>query len=168
MTGHLLRPEDWPAKYRTAATLPMALAGLPRPWVFTNGVFDLLHRGHVQYLQAARAQGASLIVALNSDVSARGLDKGPGRPVQAEQDRVWVVAALEAVSVVTLFDEPTPQALLQRLRPDLYVKGGDYDMSRLAESALVASWGGRALAMPFVAGHSSSGIVARLRDIGPC
>lgn len=156
-------PEDWPAKYRAAASLPAALAGLPRPWVFTNGVFDLLHRGHVQCLAGARAQGETLIVALNSDASARRLGKGPGRPVQTERDRVWVLAALESVSLVTLFDEPTPTALLARVRPDVYVKGGDYDVGQLEEAALVSSWGGRAMTMPFVAGHSSSHLVERMR-----
>lgn len=153
---------DWPAKYHPVDRLPDALAALPRPWVFTNGVFDLLHRGHVQGLQAARALGASLIVGVNSDASARSLGKGPGRPVHTAADRIWVLAALEAVSAVTVFEEATPLALLARLRPEFYVKGGDYDVARLPEAALVAQWGGRALAMPFVAGHSSTGILRRL------
>lgn len=156
---------DWPAKYHPVQGLPEALGALPRPWVFTNGVFDLLHRGHVQGLQAARALGASLIVGVNSDASARGLGKGPGRPVHTAVDRVWVLAALEAVSAVTVFEEPTPLAILGRLRPEFYVKGGDYDVARLPEAALVAQWGGRALAVPFVAGHSSTGILRRLGTV---
>src|SRR5476649_1270931 len=106
----------------------------PRPMVFTNGVFDLLHSGHVVYLAAARALGASLLVALNSDVSARQLGKGPGRPLSSERDRALVIAALASVSYVTLFDETTPCELLRRCRPEVYVKGGDYDIEALEET----------------------------------
>lgn len=146
---------------------PLALAervaALPRPMVFTNGVFDILHRGHVSYLAQARALGASLVVGLNSDASARLLGKGPDRPLNSELDRACVLAALESVSLVTLFDEPTPTALLQRVRPELYVKGGDYDIETLEESRLVRSWGGNALALPFVAGYSTTVLVQRIR-----
>ena len=128
------------------------VAALPRPLVFTNGVFDILHRGHVSYLEQARALGASLVVGLNSDASARGLGKGPGRPLNAEADRACVLAALESVSLVALFDEPTPLALLALVRPDVYVKGGDYDIETLAETRLVRGWGGEARALPFVDG----------------
>ncbi len=143
--------------------LAARLAALPRPMVFTNGVFDLLHRGHVSYLAQARALGASLVIGLNSDASARGLGKGPDRPLNAEADRAAVLAALESVSLVTLFDEATPVELLRRVRPDLYVKGGDYDIETLAETALVRGWGGRALALPFVDGYSTTSLVTRLR-----
>lgn len=139
------------------------VAALPRPLVFTNGVFDILHRGHVSYLAEARALGGSLVLGLNSDASARGLGKGPDRPLNAEADRAAVLAALESVSLVALFDEPTPLALLGRVRPDLYVKGGDYDMEQLAETALVRSWGGRSLAIPFVDGYSTTSLVRRIR-----
>lgn len=135
----------------------------PRPLVFTNGVFDVLHRGHVVYLAAARELGAALLVAVNSDSSARQLGKGPGRPLNRGSDRLLVVAALEAVSFVTLFDEATPCELLQRCRPDVYVKGGDYAMETLEETRLVRSWGGRAVAIPFVEGYSTSGLVSRIR-----
>lgn len=138
------------------------LAALPRPWVFTNGVFDLLHRGHVQYLHQASQLGASLIVALNTDRSARGLGKGPERPINTELDRALVIAGLASVALVTFFDEPTPVALLARVRPDCYVKGGDYDMEKLAETALVRGWGGRSLAIPFVDGYSTTRIVQRM------
>lgn len=138
-------------------------AGWRRPLVFTNGVFDLLHAGHVDNLVLARGLGASLLVAVNSDVSARRLGKGPGRPVNCEADRVLVVAALGHVDHVVLFDEATPCALLQRLRPDFYVKGGDYDIETLPETALMRSWGGRALALPLLPGRSSTGMLARLR-----
>jgi rfaE bifunctional protein nucleotidyltransferase chain/domain len=143
--------------------LARRLPGLPRPMVFTNGVFDLLHRGHVSYLAQARALGASLVIGLNSDASARGLGKGPDRPLNAEHDRACVLAALESVSLVVLFDEPTPVALLDEVRPDWYVKGGDYDMATLAETARVRQWGGQALAIPFVDGYSTTSLVRRIR-----
>lgn len=143
--------------------LAQALARLPRPLVFTNGVFDILHRGHVSYLAQARALGGSLVLGLNSDASARGLGKGPDRPLNSEADRACVLAALESVSLVTLFDEPTPLELLRRVRPDLYVKGGDYDIESLAETALVRSWGGNAHAIPFVDGYSTTALVRRIR-----
>jgi rfaE bifunctional protein nucleotidyltransferase chain/domain len=137
-----------------------ALAG---PVVFTNGVFDVLHRGHVTYLAQARAQGGSLVVALNTDASARRLGKGPDRPLNGEHDRAVVIAALEAVSLVTWFDEDTPVELLAELKPQIYVKGGDYDMRKLAETALVESYGGRALAIPFVEGYSTTNLVRKIK-----
>ncbi|MGA7538029.1 MAG: adenylyltransferase/cytidyltransferase family protein [Steroidobacteraceae bacterium] len=138
----------------------------PRPLVFTNGVFDVLHRGHVVYLAAARELGAALLVAVNSDPSARQLGKAPDRPLNAERDRLIVVAALESVSLVTIFDEPTPCELLKRCRPDIYVKGGDYDMEALEETRLVRSWGGRSVAIPFVEGYSTSALMRRIRGGG--
>jgi len=131
--------------------------------VFTNGVFDVLHRGHVTYLQQARALGAALVVAVNSDASARQLGKGPDRPLNIEMDRALVVAALQAVDHVVLFDEATPCEMIERIRPDVYVKGGDYDVDRLRETELVRSWGGRAVAIPFVDGYSTTGLVERIR-----
>lgn len=142
---------------------PRRLAALPGPVVFTNGVFDVLHRGHVTYLAQARALGGSLVVALNTDASARRLGKGPDRPLNAELDRAIVIAALESASLVTFFDEDTPVELLGELRPQVYVKGGDYDMRKLAETALVESWGGRAVAIPFVDGYSTTNLVQRIR-----
>ena len=117
--------------------LAARIAALPRPVVFTNGVFDILHRGHVSYLAQARELGASLVIGLNSDASARTLGKGPDRPLNNEADRACVLAALESVSLVTLFDESTPVALLELVRPDIYVKGGDYDIETLPETACV-------------------------------
>ncbi len=140
-----------------------SLAALSRPWVFTNGVFDVLHRGHVVYLAQARALGGSLVVALNTDASARRLGKGPDRPLNNEMDRAMVIAALGAVDLVTWFDEDTPEALIGQLRPDILVKGGDYDMQTLPETALVQSWGGRALALPFVKGYSTTALVKKIR-----
>lgn len=146
---------------RTA--LPARLATLPRPLVFTNGVFDVLHRGHVDYLHRARTLGGTLVVAVNSDVSAKMLGKGPDRPLNRAEDRAAVLAGLASVSLVTFFDERTPVELLQEVRPDLYVKGGDYDMETLAETRLVRSWGGDAVAIPFVDGYSTTALVQRIR-----
>lgn len=142
------------------------IGALQGPVVFTNGVFDVLHRGHVTYLAQARALGGSLVVAINTDASARRLGKGPGRPLNNETDRAIVMASLEAVSLVTWFDEDTPVQLLSELKPHVYVKGGDYDMRTLAETALVEGYGGRALAIPFVDGYSTSRLVERIRAGG--
>ena len=140
------------------------MAALPRPVVFTNGVFDVLHRGHATYLAAARALGGSLVVGINSDASARRLGKGPDRPLNKEQDRAVLMAALESVSLVTFFDEDTPLALITELRPDILVKGGDYDMDSLAETAVVRGYGGTALAIPFVDGYSTTALVQKIRQ----
>jgi len=150
------------APTRLSAAALRAWDELPRPRVFTNGVFDVLHRGHCMLLDGARECGRSLFVAVNSDASARRLCKGPGRPFNAEIDRASVLAALRAVDLVAIFDEDTPCELLERLRPEIYVKGGDYDMARLPEAALVASWGGRAIALPYVAGLSTTAVVRRI------
>ena len=131
--------------------------------IFTNGVFDVLHRGHVSYLDQARALGDRLVVGLNTDASAKRLNKGPDRPLNPEADRAMVMAALESVNAVTWFDEDTPLALIEALRPDVIVKGGDYDMDRLPETALVKTWGGQAKALPFVAGYSTTQLVERIR-----
>jgi rfaE bifunctional protein nucleotidyltransferase chain/domain len=159
-----LETPDFTAKLCAGADLAERLASLPRPLVFTNGVFDVLHRGHVMYLAQARALGASLVVALNTDASARRLGKGPDRPLNNEMDRACVMAALASSSLVTWFDEDTPQELIALVRPDVLVKGGDYDMAKLPETALVESWGGRALALPFVAGYSTTALVSKIRS----
>ena len=133
------------------------------PVVFTNGVFDVLHRGHATYLAQARALGGSLIVAVNADASAKRLGKGPDRPLNNEVDRAQLIAALASVSLVTWFEEDTPETLIGELRPDVLVKGGDYDMQALPETRLVESWGGRALAIPFVPGYSTTALVNKIR-----
>jgi rfaE bifunctional protein nucleotidyltransferase chain/domain len=142
------------------------LAGLRNrgPVVFTNGVFDVLHRGHATYLEQALALGATLVVGVNTDASAKRLGKGPERPLNTQHDRALLIAALASVSLVVLFDEDTPEALIDQLRPDIYVKGGDYDMARLGETALVRSWGGHAVAIPFVSGYSSSALVTKIQN----
>ena len=152
------------AKLAPRAELLPRLAELERPVVFTNGVFDILHRGHVTYLAQARALGASLVIGLNSDASARLLGKAPDRPLNGEADRACVLAALESVSVVTLFDESTPLELLKIVRPERYVKGGDYDIETLAETTAVRSWGGDARSIPFVDGYSTTNLVKRIRS----
>lgn len=136
---------------------------LPKPVVFTNGVFDVLHCGHAVYLARARALGGSLVVALNTDASARRLGKGPERPLNNQQDRAVMMAALTSSSLVTWFDEDTPIDLIRALRPDILVKGGDYDMRTLPETAVVESYGGKALAIPFVEGYSTTALVKKIR-----
>ena len=135
----------------------------PRPVVFTNGVFDILHRGHVTYLDEAAQLGATLIVAINSDASARRLGKGPDRPLNVEGDRAALLAALACVDAVTFFDEDTPLETIAMLRPDLIVKGGDYDMQTLPETKVVESWGGRAVAIPFEFARSTTALVGKIR-----
>ncbi|HRP07673.1 MAG TPA: adenylyltransferase/cytidyltransferase family protein [Gemmatimonadales bacterium] len=132
--------------------------------MFTNGVFDLIHPGHVAVLEAARAEGSSLIVAINSDASARGLGKGPARPVVGQEARARVVAALEAVDCVVLFDEPTPARIIELLLPDVLVKGGDYSPDTLVGATTVRARGGRVVIVPLVDGHSSTRIVERLSE----
>ena len=151
-------------KIAPRASAAERIATLPRPVVFTNGVFDVLHRGHASYLSHARALGASLVVALNTDASARRLGKGPDRPLNTEGDRAALIAALESVSMVTFFDEDTPLELITTLKPDILVKGGDYDMDTLAETAVVRAYGGKAVAIGFVDGYSTTALVTRIRQ----
>lgn len=158
-----LAPPAFLDKAVSRAGVAARAQSLPGPVVFTNGVFDVLHRGHATYLAQARALGGSLVVGVNTDASARRLGKGPDRPLNGEQDRALLLAALESVDLVTWFDEDTPVELLQVLRPAVYVKGGDYDMAKLAETRLVEGWGGRAVAIPFVEGYSTTALVHRIR-----
>ena len=151
-------------KIAPRASAAERIATLPRPVVFTNGVFDVLHRGHASYLAHARELGASLVVALNTDASARRLGKGPDRPLNTEDDRAALIAALESVSLVTFFDEDTPLELVTALQPDILVKGGDYDMDTLAETAVVKAYGGKAVAIAFVDGYSTTALVKKIRQ----
>ena len=150
-------------KIRSPGGAAQWAAGLARPLVFTNGVFDLLHRGHVTYLAQARALGATLLVALNSDASARRLDKGAGRPVNALEDRLALVAALEAVEAVTWFDEDTPAALIELLRPEVLVKGGDWPAEKIVGAVQTLSRGGRVVSIPFQHQRSSSALLEKIR-----
>ncbi len=158
-----LSPPEFLRKLCERTDLLAALAHLPRPWVFTNGVFDVLHRGHVMYLAQARALGGSLIVALNTDASVRRLGKGDDRPLNQEMDRAIVMASQQAVDLVTWFSEDTPVEIIAEIRPDILVKGGDYDMETLPETALIKTWGGRAQALPFVQGYSTTQLLKRIR-----
>ena len=133
--------------------------------VFTNGCFDILHAGHVRYLTAAGGLGDILIVGLNSDASVRKL-KGEGRPVNPAADRAEVLAGLRAVDHVVVFDEDTAEELVRRLQPDIYVKGGDYSLDRLPESAIVAAYGGRTVLVPMVEGRSTTNVIQRLQQTG--
>ena len=166
MTETALPPPAFLSKLvsRQEAGHRMGLLRAHGPVVFTNGVFDVLHRGHASYLAQARSLGGSLVVALNSDQSAKRLGKGPDRPLNREADRAALIAALESVSMVTWFDEDTPLELITELRPDILVKGGDYDMSKLAETQVVVSYGGRALSIPFVDGYSTTALVQKIRQ----
>ena len=154
-------------KIATRQEAAARVAALPHPVVFTNGVFDVLHCGHATYLARARALGASLVLALNTDASARRLGKGPERPLNNQRDRAVLMAALESVSLVTWFDEDTPLELITELRPDILVKGGDYDMDTLLETAVVKAYGGRALALPFLDGYSTTALVQKIRQESP-
>lgn len=131
--------------------------------VFTNGVFDLIHPGHVDLLEAARALGQALVVGVNTDGSVRRLGKGPTRPLVPEADRVRVLAGLAAVDCVTLFDEDTPLALIEALQPDVLVKGGDYTLATMVGADRVAAWGGRAVILPLVPGFSTTSLLERVR-----
>jgi D-beta-D-heptose 7-phosphate kinase/D-beta-D-heptose 1-phosphate adenosyltransferase len=133
------------------------------PLVFTNGVFDLLHPGHVELLEAARLEGVALVVGVNSDASARRLGKGPERPVSRETARARVLAALAAVDCVVVFDEDTPLAIIQALEPDVLVKGADYSRENIVGADWVEARGGRVVRVALLAGYSTSALVERLR-----
>lgn len=139
------------------------IARLPRPLVMTNGVFDILHRGHVAYLEAARAEGASLVVAVNSDASVKRLGKGDDRPLNTLDDRMAVVAGLACVDLVVPFDDDTPRDLIVAAMPDVLVKGGDYTAQTTAGAAEVIAHGGRFVAIPFTFDRSTTALVKRIR-----
>jgi D-glycero-beta-D-manno-heptose 1-phosphate adenylyltransferase len=139
--------------------------GVSGPLVFTNGVFDLLHPGHIDVLAEARALGDALIVGLNSDSSVQRL-KGPDRPVRTEAERAYVLAALRDVDAVVAFSQETPLALIRRLRPDVLVKGGDYEPGTVVGRDDVESWGGRVVIVPIRPGQSTTSIIEKLRAPG--
>ena len=154
---------DFENKVCSRTELKARIAALPQPVVLTNGVFDILHRGHVTYLAQARAQGASLVVAANTDASVKRLGKGDDRPINTCEDRMAVLAALESVSLVVPFDEDTALEVVQEARPQIYVKGGDYDMTAIPEGQAVAAYGGKAVAIAFEHDRSTSKLLAKVR-----
>ena len=151
------------AKIRAPAEVARWARELPRPLVFTNGVFDLLHRGHVTYLEQARALGAALLVAVNSDPSARRLGKGADRPVNSLADRMALVAALESVSAVTSFDDDTPAALIEALKPEVLVKGGDWPVENIVGGRETLARGGRVVSIPFAHRRSTTELMKKIR-----
>jgi rfaE bifunctional protein nucleotidyltransferase chain/domain len=159
-------PPAFEAKIHDRHDLDRWIARLPRPLVFTNGVFDILHRGHVTYLARARALGAALLVALNADASTRRLGKGAGRPVHRLEDRLAVIAALESVDAVTWFEEDTPEALIRACRPDVVAKGGDWPVERIVGAKEVLSRGGRVQSIAFEHERSTTALLDRIRKSG--
>ena len=164
--GEPLPAPRYPAKIAGADDALARIAALPRPLVFTNGVFDILHRGHVTYLEQARGLGAALVVAVNGDASVRRLGKGDGRPLNALADRMAVLAALAAVDLVVPFDGDTPRDLIVAARPDVLVKGGDYTAQSTAGAAETIARGGRFVAIPLLHDRSTSALVERIRSRG--
>ena len=158
-----MSPPEFEAKIHDPAALERWIAGLPRPLVFTNGVFDLLHRGHVTYLARARAKGAGLLVAVNSDASAKRLGKGADRPLNALADRLAVLAALECVDAVTWFDEDTPETLIAACRPQVLAKGGDWPVERIVGAQGVLARGGQVVSIPFEHQRSTTSLVEKIR-----
>lgn len=138
---------------------------LPHPVVMTNGVFDILHRGHVTYLAQARALGASLVVAINSDTSVKMLGKGEERPINAQADRAAVLAALESVDLVVMFEEKVPLKAVENAHPDIYVKGGDYRIEDLPEAKLVATWGAKTVTVQFEHQRSTTALLQKISSL---
>jgi rfaE bifunctional protein nucleotidyltransferase chain/domain len=154
---------DFELKMTTRAGLAARVAALPQPVVLTNGVFDILHRGHVTYLAQARALGASLVVAVNTDASVKRLGKGDDRPLNTCADRMAVIAALESVALVVDFDEDTALEVVQEARPGIYAKGGDYDMTAIPEGQAVLAYGGQAIAIDFKHDRSTTKLLGKVR-----
>jgi D-glycero-beta-D-manno-heptose 1-phosphate adenylyltransferase len=162
----LITTPSFEQKICPPAMLAGRLGDLPKPVVFTNGVFDLLHRGHVTYLAQARAQGESLVVALNDDASTKRLGKGEDRPINLLQDRCAVIAALESVSLVTWFSEDTPLALIQAISPHVLVKGGDWPVEKIVGADWVQQRGGRVLSIAFEHERSTTRMLQKIRQTG--
>ena len=161
--ANAMRP-DFENKICSPDSLESHAAQLTRPLVFTNGVFDILHRGHATYLAQSRQLGASLVVALNSDDSVRRLGKGPDRPVNTLQDRMALIAALEMVDLVTWFDQDTPIDVILKCKPDVLVKGGDWPAEKIVGAKEVLGWGGRVHSIPFEFERSTTETLWRIRN----
>ncbi|CAG0124937.1 D-glycero-beta-D-manno-heptose 1-phosphate adenylyltransferase [Rhodocyclaceae bacterium] len=155
--------QDFERKICTRADFVARAAALPRPLVFTNGCFDVLHRGHVTYLAQARALGAALVVGVNSDASVKRLEKGHDRPVNSQDDRMAVLAALQAVDLVVVFDEDTPLELILACRPDVLVKGGDWKPDAIVGAHEVQGWGGTVHSIPFLHERSTTALINKIR-----
>lgn len=158
-------PPDFERKLCKADELAARAAALPRPLVFTNGCFDVLHRGHVTYLAQARALGAALIIGVNSDASVQRQGKGADRPINAEQDRMMVLAALESVSLVVGFDGDTPLELVLSCRPEVLVKGGDWAIENIVGSKEVLGWSGAVHSIPFLHQRSTTALLKKIRSL---
>jgi rfaE bifunctional protein nucleotidyltransferase chain/domain len=156
-------PPEFEKKICSRAELAARVARLPRPLVFTNGCFDVLHRGHVTYLAQARALGASLVLGVNSDASVKRLGKGDDRPVNIQDDRMAVLAALEAIDLVVLFDEDTPLDLILACKPDVLVKGGDWAPEAIVGAKEVIGWGGKVHSIPFLHERSTTALLKKIR-----
>jgi rfaE bifunctional protein nucleotidyltransferase chain/domain len=143
--------------------LRIKLQSIEKPIVFTNGVFDILHRGHVTYLAQAKMLGKSLVVGVNADASVKMLGKGDDRPINSEEDRMALLASLECVDLVICFKEQTPVELISKVRPEIYVKGGDYQIETLPETKLVKTWNGKAIAIPFIHERSTTNLLRKIR-----
>ncbi|MGA7749628.1 MAG: D-glycero-beta-D-manno-heptose 1-phosphate adenylyltransferase [Gallionella sp.] len=156
---------DFERKLCTTGEMAARVAALPRPLVFTNGCFDVLHRGHVTYLAQARALGASLVVGVNSDASVKRQGKGDDRPINNGQDRIMVLAALESVSLVVPFDEDTPLGLILACRPDVLVKGGDWQIESIIGANEVQGWGGAVHSIPFLHERSTTALLKKIRSL---
>ena len=156
---------NFESKICPRADLAARAKKLPRPLVFTNGCFDVLHRGHVTYLAQARALGASMVVGVNSDASVKRLGKGPGRPVNTEMDRMAVLAALESVDLVVPFDEDTPLESILVCRPDVLVKGGDWTPDKIVGGSEVQGWGGTVHSIPFIHQRSTTALLDKIRSL---
>ena len=155
---------DFETKLCSREDLQARAASLPKPVVVTNGVFDILHRGHVTYLAQARALGASLVVAVNTDASVKRLGKGDDRPLNSCEDRMAVLAALESVSLVVPFSEDSALEVVQEIEPGIYVKGGDYDMTAIPEGKAVLAYGGQAVAIDFEHDRSTTKLLSKVRQ----
>lgn len=155
---------EFEAKICSPTQLVSQVLALPRPLVFTNGVFDILHRGHVTYLAQARALGASMILALNTDASVKSLNKGDDRPINTLADRMAVAAALSMVDRVTFFEDDTPLNLILACRPDVLVKGGDWPADKIVGAPEVQSWGGKVYSIPFLHERSTTEMLKKIRS----